>query len=149
MLLSTSSQGHKVFLLNLKKILKRDNKSRHTNTTIELYIIMRQMQQHGRQPLSTLLLLLAHPRFVSGGEGTILAWHITDPHVDPFYTKGTPTEECYCRSHALCPERPSSASCTPAATAPDGNNGAAISGESNPFFLYCEVLSCVGVCVFV
>eukprot|EP00729_Bicosta_minor_P011268 gene11267-16963_t len=81
------------------------------------------MQQHGRQPLSTLLLLLAHPRFVSGGEGTILAWHITDPHVDPFYTKGTPTEECYCRSHALCPERPSSASCTPAATAPDGNNG--------------------------
>ena len=43
----------------------------------------------------------------SGGAdvGSIYAWHITDPHVDPFYIKGTPSEECYCRSHALCPAR--------------------------------------------
>ena len=54
--------------------------------------------------------------FIHNANGTsngtfILAWHITDPHVDPFYTQGVPTKGCTCRSHALCPARPSSTSC--------------------------------------
>ena len=37
--------------------------------------------------------------------GRIRAWHITDPHVDPFYRAGTPTEGCYCRC-VVCARRP-------------------------------------------
>jgi len=47
----------------------------------------------------------------SRNDGRIRAWHITDPHVDPAYTTGAPTEGCYCRAHTKCPARPSSAAC--------------------------------------
>ena len=65
-------------------------------------------------------------------DGRILAWHITDPHVDPFYRAGTPTESCYCRSHTLCPARPESASCVPSPSVGDreGTSGAGPFGNA-------------------
>ena len=50
-------------------------------------------------------------------------WHITDPHLDPYYRAGTDAESCYCRSHALCPARPESAACAPGAAAGPGVSG--------------------------
>jgi hypothetical protein len=57
--------------------------------------------------------------------GGIFAWHVTDPHIDPFYTAGAPTSNCYCRAHKKCPARPSSASCQAG-----GSGGAGIFGDA-------------------
>ena len=76
----------------------------------------------------------------SESDGRILAWHITDPHVDPFYTEGAPTEACYCRSHELCPARPSSASCTPSPSGASGPFGNAEADCETPELLFASSL---------
>jgi hypothetical protein len=73
-------------------------------------------------------------------EDRILVWHITDPHIDPFYRAGTPTEACYCRPHALCPARPESASCAPGASGGSGPFGNAEADCETPEDLFTSSL---------
>lgn len=41
-------------------------------------------------------------------------WHLTDTHLDPYYTEGAFVSGCYCETHDACPRMPSDCTIAPA-----------------------------------
>jgi hypothetical protein len=94
-------------------------------------------------PLLVLLLVLAaastahtppspRPEATAGGRrahpfnrSNYLVWHMTDVHIDPWYTVGADATRCYCEDAATCPQ--SGKGCSTGATA---NASAQLLGNS-------------------
>ena len=59
---------------------------------------------------------------VAAPDAPVLAWHVTDSHLDPYYEEGIPLGAgCYCESHAACARMP--AACVPRVTGGAGPFG--------------------------
>ena len=66
--------------------------------------------------------LLAAAFAVAAPDAPVLAWHVTDSHLDPYYEEGIPLGAgCYCESHAACARMP--AACVPRVTGGAGPFG--------------------------
>jgi len=75
-----------------------------------------------KQNLSMATLLAAAAFAVAAPDAPVLAWHVTDSHLDPYYEEGIPLGAgCYCESHAACARMP--AACVPRVTGGAGPFG--------------------------
>lgn len=100
---------------------------------------------------SVVLILLLHVgRAAATAAPSVFVWHITDVHVDPWYTVGSDADGCYCESSAAwapaaCPRMGPSCNMKKA----NGSTAAAVWGNSEgncatPFGLYKSAVAFMG-----